>query len=128
MYPAAIHAVGNCAAKYNDACLLGPPSLFPGLSTPAQPGETIVLFGNGFGLVNPPIVNGGIPAQTPLPTLPVITIGGLPANVSYAAIVAPGEYQFNVDVPAAAPDGDNALVIRYNGVTTQANVFVNVRK
>jgi len=32
------------------------------------------------------------------------------------------------EVPAAAPDGDNLLVITYNGVRTQANVFVTVKK
>jgi uncharacterized protein (TIGR03437 family) len=129
LYPAAIHAASNCPSPYNGACLLGPPTLFPGLSTPAQPGETIVLFGNGFGLVTPALVNGGLPPATPLPTpWPVMTIGGLPAKVDYAAIVAPGEYQFNVEVPAAVPDGDNLLVVTYNGVGIQGNVFITVKK
>ena len=128
LYPAAIHAVGTCATKYNTACLLGPPSLYAGLSTPAVPGETIVLFGNGFGLVTPAITNGGIPTATQLPTLPVITIGGAPARVDYAAIVAPGEYQFNVVVPTTAPDGDNLLVVTYNGAQAQGQVYINVKK
>ena len=48
--------------------------------------------------------------------------------MDYAASVAAGEYQFNVEVPTSVPDGDNLVVITYNGVTTQANVFINVKK
>jgi uncharacterized protein (TIGR03437 family) len=77
--------------------------------------------------VTPPLVNGAIPPVTALPTLPIITIGGLPAKVDFAGIVAAGEYQFNVEVPAAAPNGDNLLVVSYNGSTTQSNVFITVQ-
>jgi len=59
------------------------------------------------------------PPATSLPVLPVITIGGLPAKVDYAAVVAAGEYQFNVEVPLGVPNGDNLLVATYNGFTTQ---------
>lgn len=129
LYPSAYHLHNTCTTPYNGVCLLGPPSLYPGFSTPAQPGETVVLFGNGFGLVNPPLVNGAaFPPQTPLPTLPTITIGGAVAKVDYAAVVAAGEYQFNVEVPLSAPDGDNLMVISYNGVTIQDKVFINVKK
>jgi uncharacterized protein (TIGR03437 family) len=127
LYPAAYHAVNTCATPYNKVCLLGPTTLYPGLSTPAKPGETIVLFGNGFGQVTPPLVNGAAsPAVTQLSTFPTMTIGGLPAKVDFAGIVAAGEYQFNVEVPAAAPNGDNLLVVNYNGATIQSNVFINV--
>lgn len=128
-YPAAIHGVANCPTKYNGACFLGPATLYPGLSTPAAPGETIVLYANGFGQVNPLLINGvAFPPATSLPVLPVITIGGLPAKVDYAAVVAAGEYQFNVEVPLGVPNGDNLLVATYNGFTTQPNVYVTVQK
>ena len=39
-YIAAVHANGS---------LIGPATLFPGASTPAQPGETIMIYANGFG-------------------------------------------------------------------------------
>jgi uncharacterized protein (TIGR03437 family) len=129
LYPSAYHAINTCATTYNGICLLGPDTLYPGLSTPAVPGETIVLFGNGFGQVNPPIVNGAaFPPQTTLPTLPVVTIGGLPAKVDYAALVAAGEYQFNVEVPTGAPNGDNLMTMTYNGASIQSNVYISVKK
>jgi hypothetical protein len=50
--------------------------------------------------------------------MPVITIGGIAATVTFAGLVAPGEFQFNVIVPSNVPDGDNALVASYRGATT----------
>ena len=41
-----------------DNTLAGPASLYPGSITPAKPGETIVLYANGFGPVTPPVVTG----------------------------------------------------------------------
>src|SRR5579871_2877466 len=37
------------ARHFPDYSIVGPSSLFPGLSTPATPGETILVYANGFG-------------------------------------------------------------------------------
>lgn len=37
------------AAEHLKGSLLGPASLYPGSTTPAAPGETVVLYANGFG-------------------------------------------------------------------------------
>ena len=116
------------AATHADGTFLGPATLYPGLTTPAQPGETIVLYANGFGLVSTSITPGSSSQGGTLPTLPVVTIGNLPCQVIFAGLVAVGEFQFNVVVPAAAPDGDNALSATYNGFTTQSGVFVTVQR
>jgi uncharacterized protein (TIGR03437 family) len=117
-YAAATHANGS---------LLGPPSLYPGLTTPAQPGETIVIYGNGFGQTNPPLAPGFAVQLGLLPANPVITIGGLSAVVKFAGVVAPGLYQFNVVVPPAAPDGDLPISATYNSFTTHSGVFVTIK-
>jgi len=127
-YAAALHAAGDCVNVNNGTCYLGPTTLYPGLTTPAKPGETIVLYANGFGQVNPPITAGSASQVGTLPTLPVVTIGGIPAQVIFAGLVAPGQFQFNVMVPLAAPNGDNALSATYNGFTTHAGVFVTVQQ
>jgi uncharacterized protein (TIGR03437 family) len=114
------------AATHADGSLLGAASLYPGLTTPAKAGETIVLYGNGFGETDPPIIDGQAVQQGVLPNKPVVTIGGLAAVVTYAAVVSPGLYQFNVIVPANAPAGDRALVATYNGVSTQPGVFITI--
>ena len=40
-------------AVHANAMLIGPPSLYPGLTSPAKPGEAIVLYANGFGQIVP---------------------------------------------------------------------------
>src|SRR4029077_16867702 len=72
------------AAPPAGGSFLGPTSLYPGLTTPAQPGETIVLYANGFGPTSSPVVSGSISQTGTLSPLPVITIGGAPATVTFA--------------------------------------------
>ena len=89
--------------------------------------ETLVLYANGFGLTDTAIAPGSASQSGNLTPKPVVTIGGLPCQVIFAGLVAVGEFQFNVVVPVAAPDGDNALSATYNGFTTQPGVFVTVQ-
>src|SRR5262249_55066997 len=42
-------ATGHVVARHLDFSLMGPSSLYPGSSTPARAGETIILVGSGFG-------------------------------------------------------------------------------
>jgi uncharacterized protein (TIGR03437 family) len=106
---------------------IGPTSLYPGLTTPAAPGETIVIYANGFGPVSQPVVAGSEDQSGDLPVLPTIQIGGLNAVVQFAGLVSPGLYQFNVVVPAAVPNGDNSLIAQYNGLATQNGVLLTVQ-
>src|ERR1017187_7302551 len=43
-YAAALHGGGDCVNPNNGTCYLGPTTLYPGLTTPAKPGEFIVLY------------------------------------------------------------------------------------
>ncbi|MBZ5604119.1 MAG: hypothetical protein LAO79_17610 [Acidobacteriia bacterium] len=111
-----------------DGTDIGPATLYPGLTTPAKPGETIVLFANGFGSTSTPAVAGAQSQSGTLSPMPVITIGGVQANVRFAGLnLAPGQFQFNVDVPASIPDGDQPIVAAYKGVATQAGVLLTVK-
>jgi uncharacterized protein (TIGR03437 family) len=83
-------------------------AIFPdGSPAPApRPGETIVLYGAGFGPVTPDPGAGNIVANQNNLVLPLqVFFGGMRANVSYAGL-APGMiglYQFNVVVPEVTP-------------------------
>jgi uncharacterized protein (TIGR03437 family) len=82
-------------------------------ASPAKPGETIVLYGTGFGDCGS---IGEVARQPiPLPDLPVVNIGGLPAAVEYAGISqgAAGVYQINVRVPESLADGDQPFSLTY---------------
>ena len=123
-----IDVAGHVASRHLDYSLLGPTSLNqPGYTfTPAKPGETVLLYATGFGQTNPPI-SDELLGQGALPTLPTLTIGNLPATVSFAGISGPGLYQLNVVVPLTAPDGDLTVSATYNGASTQKNVVVTVQ-
>jgi uncharacterized protein (TIGR03437 family) len=116
------------AATHLTGSYLGPTSLYPGLTTPAQPGETIVLYANGFGPTSTPVVSGSESQSGTLSPMPVITIGGVPATVTFAGLVAPGEFQFNVVVPPSLANGDQPTMGMYNGLTTQSGTLITVQQ
>jgi uncharacterized protein (TIGR03437 family) len=59
--------------------------------------------------------------------MPVITIGGVTATVTFAGLVAPGEFQFNVIVPPSLASGDQSTIATYKGLTTQAGTLITVQ-
>jgi uncharacterized protein (TIGR03437 family) len=71
----------------------------------AKPGQTIMLYGVGFGPVTPSINAGIIEGQTNALQSPFqISFAGVPAQITYQGLVATfvGLYQFNVVVPNVA--------------------------
>jgi uncharacterized protein (TIGR03437 family) len=97
--------------------------------TPAKPGETIVLYGNGFGATQPPISATAL-VSSPLPLANVqdlrIRIGGVDCAIAFAGLVAPGLYQFNVVVPQVT-DGDQSVVAELHGLLTRPDLLVTVQ-
>ena len=116
------------AATHVNGSYLGPTGLYPGLTTPAQPGETVVMYANGFGSTSTPVVSGSETQSGTLSPMPVITIGGATATVTFAGLVAPGEFQFNVVVPPSLANGDQPTMAMYNGLTTQAGALITVQQ
>jgi uncharacterized protein (TIGR03437 family) len=122
-----IDANGHVAAQHLDYTYVGPASKSaPGYKfTGAQPGETVVLYATGFGQTNPPITDQ-LNGRGPLPSMPSVTIGNIPAVVSFAGVAGAGLYQFNVIVPQNSEDGDLALLATFNGASTQGKVVITV--
>jgi len=116
------------AATHVNGSYIGPAGLYPGYTTPAQPGETIVLYANGFGPTTTPVVSGSETQSGTLSPTPVITIGGVAATVAFAGLVAPGEFQFNVVVPPSLANGDQLTIAMYDGLTTQAGTLITVQQ
>jgi uncharacterized protein (TIGR03437 family) len=111
------------AATHVSGTLLAPASLYPPASTPAKPGETVVLYANGFGPTSTAVVSGSETQSGTLSTPPAITIGGTAAQVTFAGLISPGLFQFNVVVPANAPRGDNVVLATYNSAQTPAGAI-----
>ncbi len=117
-------------ATHADGSLLGPASMsVPGYPfTPAQPGETIVLYGVGFGLPIAELANGSVKQSGALPSMPAMFIGGAAVTVQYAGVISPGLYQFNVVVPPDAGNGDNAVTATYGGAGTPPGSTIAVQR
>jgi uncharacterized protein (TIGR03118 family) len=116
------------ASTHPNGTITGPATLISGVTTPVLPGETIALYGNGFGATSPAAPSGTtLTAPLSLVALPAVTIGGVAANVTYAGLVEPGIYQINVTVPASLPAGDAAVVATAGGQPSQANAFLSVQ-
>jgi uncharacterized protein (TIGR03437 family) len=90
-------------------------------TTPARPGETIVLYGTGFGPTVPTAKSGFLTDKSyPMSPLPTATIGGINASVVFAGLVPSlaNVYQLNVVVPPNAPNGDLPLLTTTGVVTS----------
>ena len=115
--------------QHADGTLLGPASMsVPGYAfSPAQPGETITLYGAGCGTV-PGLVAGSAAQSGALPAAPAVQIGGVSAAVTFAGLVSPGLCQYNVVVPDSAADGDNAVLAVIGGSSTPSGDLISVQR
>ena len=101
-----------------------------GVSRPARAGETIVLYGIGFGPVSPDAGPGDIvQSDNSLVMSFQVSIGGKPAQVNYAGL-APGSvglYQFNVVVPDTTPGNAVPLTFSLGGSPGQQVLYTAVQ-
>jgi len=117
----------HVTATHADGSLIGPATLYPGLSTPAKPGETIIVYANGFGTTTVPIVSGGLTQSGTLTGQLIVGLGGFIADVPFAGLVGPGEFQFNIVVPSSAPDGDLGISAAYDNAFTPKTATLAVQ-
>jgi len=101
-----INGTSYAAAFFSDGTSVLPVGAIPGVtSRPAKPGDTIILYGVGFGPVSPSISAGQLVQQSNmLASSFQILVGGMPATVAYAGLAPSftGLYQFDVTVPSVA--------------------------
>ncbi len=108
-----------------------PPGSIAGVTTVrAQPGQTIVLYGIGFGPVSP-TVNAGQPGvASQLSDQFQISIGGVPAQVTYDGMAAGyyGLYAFGVTVPASLSANDKTpITFSLNGANGAQTLYLAVQ-
>jgi len=134
--------------KYAAAVVLDSPTTFEYLapagllgssaqSRPAKAGDTILIYGTGFGPTTTPL-NPEMSASVAYPlahtgpdiTKPLaqVTIGGQAAQLQFCGIVSPGVYQINAVVPQGLSAGDQPLqVTLLSGPSVSQTVFVPVQ-
>jgi len=114
-------------ATHADNSLLGPASLFPGLTTPARKLETIIIYGDGFGLPTATLVEGSASQSGVLPNpQPACLIGTTPVAAT-VVLVSPGLYGLGLTVPNTAVSGDNLIICTYANAATPAGDVISVQ-
>jgi len=118
--PALFASNGNVAAVRPDGAVID------GSTNTARPGETLELFGTGFGATSPAVTPGVVfSGSAPLVTPATLTIGGAPAAVAYSGLVGTGLYQINITVPNLA-SGTYPVLATVNGISSQSGVTLKV--
>jgi len=108
-----------------------PAGAVSGLSSqPASPGDTIILYGVGFGTVTPNTPAGQIVSgQTALTSKLEISFGGVPSpQISYAGL-APnyvGLYQFDVVVPTVPAGNAVPVTFTLGGVSGTQTLYTAI--
>jgi uncharacterized protein (TIGR03437 family) len=98
------------------------------LTVPAKAGDTVIIFGVGFGPTKP-IVPAGQPFSGAAPATEAITItiAGKSVTPSFAGLSAPGLFQFNLVIPPGLGTGDQPLAALAGGAPTPANVVLTLQ-
>jgi uncharacterized protein (TIGR03437 family) len=132
--PASFKIGGNqyVVAQHSDGSYVLAVGAIPGLaSSPAKPGETVVIYGVGFGPVTPNIPAGEIATETnQLSASFQILFGKTSAKLPYYGL-APnfvGLYQFNVTVPAVADNDLVPLTFNLGGEAGTQTLFTAVQQ
>jgi uncharacterized protein (TIGR03437 family) len=119
----AINASGSGAGVFLHASYLPVTA-----ASPAQPGETILIYCTGLGATNPAVTSGsGAPSSPPATTVlvPTLTIGGLPSAVSFSGLAPTfvGLYQINALIPSGLPSGSAQVILKMNGVSSNVTTL-----
>jgi uncharacterized protein (TIGR03437 family) len=129
--PPSFSAAGRyfAAALFSDGTFAGKANLVPGGAfRPAHAGDTVILYGVGFGTVTPATPPGTIATQaTALPNV-AVTIGGVNAAITYAGQAGNfvGLDILYVVVPGGI-SGDLLLGASVNGVPITQTLFLTVQ-
>lgn len=105
----------------------------PSTPAPAQPDETLIFYGTGFGSVTPSSVAsaGRTVREANSVVAPVeFRFGDKPGRITYGGL-APGLvglYQFNVVVPGDAPTGDTQLNVLVEGRALEQTLYIPMRQ
>lgn len=101
-------------------------------TVPAKPGETVTLWGTGFGPVSPAPPAGVLVPASPVSSVTAsmsVTVAGQGAQFISGALFpgAVGVYQIMVKLPDNLPVGDQPVQASIGGVLTPDGVFLNIQ-
>lgn len=126
------NSIQYAVALFSDgATYVLPSGAIPGVpSRPATVGDTITLYGIGFGSVTPNNPAGQIVQGNNSLDLPFTAkIGAMPATVLYAGLApgAIGLYQFNIVVPKVTATGALPFSFTLGGVAGPQTLYISIK-
>jgi len=116
----------HVVATHADGSLIGPTGTTG--ATPAAPGETVVVYGTGFGPTSPAAPEGQeITTALPLATTPTVTCNGTPVQVVFAGLTYAGLFQINVIMPTSLAGGDVPIVAQVGTELSPSTAVIAVQ-
>lgn len=109
--------------------ILGPTGISLGYATvAAKAGDSVALFGNGFGPTNPAVPASQPFSGTAATTNPVtLRINNVSVTPSFAGLSGAGLCQINLTIPSGLGTSDVPLLATVGGVTTPTGVVISVQ-
>jgi uncharacterized protein (TIGR03437 family) len=109
--------------------ILGPTGMSLGYKTvAAKAGDTLEVFGVGFGPTNPPVPAGQAFAGAAQTTNAVrVTVHGTSVTPAFAGLTSAGLYQINLTIPQGLGTGDQPLLATVAGSQTQPTVVLSLQ-
>ncbi len=108
---------------------LGPTGSSLGYPTvAAKAGDTVELFGVGFGPTSPVVLSGTVFSGAAMTTNSLrLMVGGVSVTPSFAGLTEAGLYQINLTVPAGIASGDDELQSFVDTIPTQQGVLISIQ-
>jgi uncharacterized protein (TIGR03437 family) len=109
--------------------IIGPAGTSLGYKTvPAKAGDTMILFGVGFGPTNPVVASGkAFSGSAPTTNTVQFVINGTAVSPFYSGITSAGLYQFNLALPAGLGTGDVTLQATVGGVRSPSGIVLSLQ-
>jgi uncharacterized protein (TIGR03437 family) len=115
---------GSGAIEHSDGSVVN-------ASSPANPGETVVVYLTGMGAVTPPLADGTASTGNPLnkTVQPIVYIADQQANVIFSGLAPgfPGLYQINVTIPMTISSAGNYPVGILTNNAFHDQIFIPVQ-
>ena len=109
--------------------IIGPAGTSLGYPTvAAKAGDTIELFGTGFGPTNPAVLPGQVfSGAAPTSNTVTLRINNMSVPPTFAGLSGAGLYQLNLNVPSGLGTGDVSLQATVGGALTPSGVAISLQ-
>jgi uncharacterized protein (TIGR03437 family) len=123
------HVAGIILRANGSYDIIGPTGSSLGYPTvAAKAGDSVALFGTGFGPTSPTVTAGQAYSGAAATTNPVtVRINNVSVPTAFAGLSGAGVYQINLTIPPGLGTGDVLLQASVGGVQTPMNVVISLQ-